>query len=177
MTKAVRHVFLHWGFLTPLLAITSTCHMQYTNRGLPFSVLVQPSGGLAELPSGTPSTWFMCQRPGPAGMRIINLVADGSGRGVATRIHFLAQQPWRMEAMRAQTACDTTRAEAVASEIKPPKYVPGTVLGTSDKNFAVGNIWVQTLATKVCLVKAMIFPVVMYGCETWTMKIAECPKN
>ena len=31
-----------------------------------------------------------------------------------------------------------------------------------------------TLPTKVCLVKAMVFPVVMYGCETWTMKKAEC---
>ena len=31
-----------------------------------------------------------------------------------------------------------------------------------------------TLATKVCLVKAMIFPVVMYGCESWTIKKAEC---
>ena len=31
-----------------------------------------------------------------------------------------------------------------------------------------------TLLTKVCLVKAMIFPVVMYGCETWTIKKAEC---
>ena len=30
-----------------------------------------------------------------------------------------------------------------------------------------------TLATKVCLVKAMVFPVVMYGCESWTMKKAE----
>ena len=30
-----------------------------------------------------------------------------------------------------------------------------------------------TLPTKVCLVKAMIFPVVMYGCESWTMKKAE----
>ena len=30
-----------------------------------------------------------------------------------------------------------------------------------------------TLSTKVCLVKAMIFPVVMYGCETWTVKKAE----
>ena len=30
-----------------------------------------------------------------------------------------------------------------------------------------------TLPTKVCLVKAMIFPVVMYGCETWTVKKAE----
>ena len=28
--------------------------------------------------------------------------------------------------------------------------------------------------TKVCLVKAMVFPVVMYGCESWTIKKAEC---
>ena len=33
-----------------------------------------------------------------------------------------------------------------------------------------------TLPTKVCLVKAMVFPVVMYGCESWTMKKAECQK-
>ena len=32
-----------------------------------------------------------------------------------------------------------------------------------------------TLLTKVHLVKAMIFPVVMYGCESWTIKKAECP--
>ena len=31
-----------------------------------------------------------------------------------------------------------------------------------------------TLPTKVCLVKAMVFPVVMYGCESWTGKKAEC---
>ena len=30
-----------------------------------------------------------------------------------------------------------------------------------------------TLPTKVCLVKAMVFPVVMYGCESWTVKKAE----
>ena len=30
-----------------------------------------------------------------------------------------------------------------------------------------------TLPTKVCLVKAMVFPVVMYGCDTWTLKKAE----
>ena len=34
-----------------------------------------------------------------------------------------------------------------------------------------------TLPTKVCLVKAMVFTVVMYGCESWTMKKAECQKN
>ena len=31
-----------------------------------------------------------------------------------------------------------------------------------------------TLPTKVRLVKAMVFPVVMYGCESWTLKKAEC---
>ena len=31
-----------------------------------------------------------------------------------------------------------------------------------------------SLPTKVCLVKGMIFPVVMYGCESWTVKKAEC---
>ena len=31
-----------------------------------------------------------------------------------------------------------------------------------------------TLFTEVCLVKAMVFPVVIYGCESWTIKKAEC---
>ena len=31
-----------------------------------------------------------------------------------------------------------------------------------------------TLPTKVCLIKAMVFPVVMYGCESWAVKKAEC---
>ena len=33
-----------------------------------------------------------------------------------------------------------------------------------------------TLLTKVCLVKAMVFPAVMYGCESWTIKKAECQR-
>ena len=33
-----------------------------------------------------------------------------------------------------------------------------------------------TLPAKICLVKAMIFPVVMYGCESWTIKKAECQR-
>ena len=33
-----------------------------------------------------------------------------------------------------------------------------------------------TLPPKVCLVKVMVFPVVMYGCESWTVKKAECPR-
>ena len=34
-----------------------------------------------------------------------------------------------------------------------------------------------SLPTKVCLVKAMVFPVVMYGCESWTVKKAECRRT
>ena len=33
-----------------------------------------------------------------------------------------------------------------------------------------------TLSTKVHLVKAMVFPLVMYGCESWTVKKAECQR-
>ena len=33
------------------------------------------------------------------------------------------------------------------------------------------------MSTKVCLVKAMVFPVVMYGCESWTIKKAECQRT
>ena len=40
-----------------------------------------------------------------------------------------------------------------------------------DSVFKSGDI---TLLTKVCIVKAMVFPVVMYGYESWTLKKAEC---
>ena len=43
-------------------------------------------------------------------------------------------------------------------------------LRTSKINFKSRDI---TLPTKVCLVKAMVFPVVMYGCESWTVKKTE----
>ena len=33
-----------------------------------------------------------------------------------------------------------------------------------------------TLSTKVCIVKAVVFPVVMYGCENWTIRKAECQR-
>ena len=40
-----------------------------------------------------------------------------------------------------------------------------------DSTLKSGDI---TWPTKLCLVKAMVFPVVMYGCESWTIKKAEC---
>ena len=33
-----------------------------------------------------------------------------------------------------------------------------------------------TLPTKVCIVKAMVFPIIMYGCDNWTIKKAECQR-
>ena len=34
-----------------------------------------------------------------------------------------------------------------------------------------------TLPTKICTVKAMVYPVVMHGCESWTIKHAECQRT
>ena len=39
---------------------------------------------------------------------------------------------------------------------------------------SISKSWDVTLPTKVLLVKAMVFPVVMYGCERWTIKKGEC---
>ena len=56
-------------------------------------------------------------------------------------------------------------------EIKRCFLLGRTVMTNLDSIFKSRDI---TLPTKVCLVKAMVFPVVMYGCETWTVKKAEC---
>ena len=55
-------------------------------------------------------------------------------------------------------------------EIKRRLLLGRTVMTNLDSMFKSRDI---TLPTKVCLVKAMIFPVVMYGCESWTVKKAE----
>ena len=56
-------------------------------------------------------------------------------------------------------------------EIKRCLLLGRKVITNLDSIFKSRNI---TLPTKVCLVKAMVFPVVMYGCESWTVKKAEC---
>ena len=56
-------------------------------------------------------------------------------------------------------------------EIKRCLLLGREVMTNLDSIFKSRDI---TLPTKVCLVKAMIFPVVMYGCESWTVKKAEC---
>ena len=42
--------------------------------------------------------------------------------------------------------------------------------------FSVNNLHIVKEITKICLVKAMVFPAVMYGCESWTIKKAECQR-
>ena len=55
-------------------------------------------------------------------------------------------------------------------EIKRRLFLGRKVMTNLDSIFQSRDI---TLPTKVCLVKAMVFPVVMYGCESWTVKKAE----
>ena len=51
-----------------------------------------------------------------------------------------------------------------------------TILDSIFKSRAYSKVKKLTLPTKVCLVKAMVFPVVMNGCESWTLKKAECQR-
>ena len=55
-------------------------------------------------------------------------------------------------------------------EIKRHLLLGRKVMTDLDKIFKSRDI---TLPTKVCLVKDMVFPVVLYGCESWTVKKAE----
>ena len=56
-------------------------------------------------------------------------------------------------------------------EIKRPLLLGRKAMTNRDSTLKSRDI---TLPTKVHLVKAMVFPVVMYGCESWTIKKAEC---
>ena len=59
-------------------------------------------------------------------------------------------------------------------EMKRRLLLGGKVMTNLDSILKSRDI---TLPTKVCLVKAMVFPVVMYGCESWTVKKAEHRKT
>ena len=58
-------------------------------------------------------------------------------------------------------------------EIKRRLLLGRKVMTNLDSIFKSRDI---TLPTKVCLIKAMVFPVVMYECESWTIKKAECQR-
>ena len=58
-----------------------------------------------------------------------------------------------------------------SNEIKRHLLLGRKVMTNLDSIFKSRDI---ILPTKVCLVKVMVFPVVMYGCENWTVKKVEC---
>ena len=60
-----------------------------------------------------------------------------------------------------------------AMKLKDAYSLEGKVMTNLDSILKSRDI---ILPTKVCLVKAMVFPVVMYGCESWTVKNAEHPR-
>ena len=67
--------------------------------------------------------------------------------------------------------CSKITADGDCShEIKIYLLLRRKVMTNLDSVLKSGDI---TLPTKVCLVKAMVFPVIVYGCESWTMKKAE----
>ena len=85
---------------------------------------------------------------------------------------------WEIDGERVETVSDfilggskITADGDCSHEIRRPLLLRRRALTNLDGIFKSGDI---TLPTKVRLVKAMVFPVVMYGCESWTVKKAEC---
>ena len=84
---------------------------------------------------------------------------------------------WEIDGETVKTASDFILAGSkitadgdCSHEIKRRLLLGRKVMTNLDSIFKSRDI---TLPTKVCLVKAMVFPVVMYGCESWTLKKAE----
>ena len=84
---------------------------------------------------------------------------------------------WRIDEETVETAADfilggskMTADGDCSHEIKRRLLLGRNIMTNLDSIFRSRNI---TWPTKVCLVKAMVFPVVMYGCESWTIKKAE----
>ena len=86
--------------------------------------------------------------------------------------------PWEIDGETVKTVSDfisggskITADGDCSHEIKRHLLLGRKVMSNLDSIFKSRDI---TLPTKVCLVKAVGFPVVMYGCESWTVKKAEC---
>ena len=85
---------------------------------------------------------------------------------------------WQIDGEKVETVSNfiflgskITADDDCSHEIKRRLLLGRKVMTNLDSIFKSRDI---TLPTKVHLVKAMVFPVVMYGCESWTVKKAEC---
>ena len=83
---------------------------------------------------------------------------------------------WEIDGQTVETVADyflgvskITADGDCSHEIKRCLLLGRKVMTNLDSIFKIRDI---TLPTKVCLVKAMVFPVVIYGCESWTVKKA-----
>ena len=84
---------------------------------------------------------------------------------------------WQIDGETVETVSDflfwgskITADDVCSHEIKSRLLLGRKVMTNIDSTLKSRDI---TLPTKVCIVKAMVFPVVMYGCESWTIKKAE----
>ena len=97
------------------------------------------------------------------------------------KIEIMASGPitsWEIDGETVETVADfiflgsKSSADGDCSyEIKRCLLLGRKVMTNLDSILKIGDI---TLPTKVCLVKAMVFPAVMYGCESWTIQKADC---
>ena len=79
--------------------------------------------------------------------------------------------PWEVDGETVETVSKITADGDCSHEIKRCMLLGRKVMTNLHSILKSRDI---TLPTKVHLVKAMVFPVVMYGCESWTVKKAEC---
>ena len=78
---------------------------------------------------------------------------------------------WEIDGETVETVLDFIFLGSKITEIKRHLLLGRKVMTNLDSVLKSRDI---TLPTKVHLVKAMVFPVVMYGCESWTVKKADC---
>ena len=81
---------------------------------------------------------------------------------------------WRPSTGISPTCQETEDFECISHEIKRCLLLGKKAITNLDSILKSKDI---TLLTKVCIVKAMVFPVVMYGCESWTIKKAVCRRT
>ena len=88
---------------------------------------------------------------------------------------------WQIDGERVETVADfilgvskITADDDCSHEVKRCLLLGRKVMTNLDSILESRDV---TLPTKVHLVKAMVFPVVMYGCESWTIKKAECQRT
>ena len=100
-----------------------------------------------------------------------------SKASIVQRTAFFIVTSWQIDGETVETVSDfiflgskITADGDCSHEIKRQLLLGRKVMTNLDSIFKSRDI---TLLTKVCLVKAMVFPVVMYGCESWTIKKAE----